>query len=121
MARLDEDFSRDFSGLLGVYGIGCGLLYLIHWSLLKIEKTTLQLAGDEITLNDYEIRLVRTDGTQTFIPRKGLRVRTASGMIYEIWNMNVPNDKIVLTSYMENAKELIDTIEPGMWDWSPPD
>jgi len=58
----------------GVVWIGAA--YFFHWLLCNIEKTTLKHAGDEITLDDDEIRLVKADGTQITFPREGLKIRS---------------------------------------------
>ena len=98
-----------------------GITYLFHWLLRNVEKTTLDHAGDEITLDDDEIRLLRADGTQITLPRKGLKIRVpyyASGsMIFKIKNSQLASSsEIVLTSVMENTRELVETIQPGSWD-----
>ncbi|MCL2348377.1 MAG: hypothetical protein FWC50_08965 [Planctomycetaceae bacterium] len=97
-----------------------GILFFFHYKIRNIEKTTLQHAGDEIILDDDEIRLVKMDGTQFALPRNGLRVQggyyAAGNVVYSIWNPNISKDKIVLTTNMENAKELVETIRPGAWD-----
>jgi len=115
-----------FRAPLFLYGctvLWCGMGYFFHRLLSNIEKTTLEHAGDEITLDDSEIRLVAADGTQITLPREGLRVQggyyAAGSVVYTIWNPKFSKDKknkIVLTTYMENAKELIETIRPGAWD-----
>jgi len=96
-----------------------GMTYLFHWMLLNIERTTLKHAGDEITLDDNEIRLVCVTGTEIILPRKGLKIYSpyyvAGSMIFTITNPKESDDKIVLTSHMENARELIETIKPGSW------
>jgi len=98
-----------------------GISYLFHWLLCNIEKTTLQHAGDEITLDDNEIRLVKSDGTQITLPRQGLTIRSpyyaCGNQIFKIRNSRFTSSpEIVLTSDMENAKELVETIQPGSWD-----
>jgi len=40
----------------------------------------------------------------------------AGSVIYTIWNPKISEDKIVLTTNMENAKELVEAIRPGAWD-----
>ena len=109
--------------LYGCTGLWCGMGYFFHRLLSNIEKTTLERAGDEITLDDSEIRSAAADGTQIALPREGLRVQggyyAAGSVVYTIWNPKFSKDKknkIVLTTYMENAKELIETIRPGAWD-----
>jgi|GEM_PF-1996913 len=109
--------------LLGFTVFWCGMGYFFHRLLCNIEKTTLQHAGDEITLDDNEIQLVAADGTQITLPREGLRVQggyyAAGSVIYTIWNPKFSKDKkdkIVLTTYIENAEELVKTIRPGAWD-----
>jgi hypothetical protein len=96
------------------------MTYFFHRLHLNIEKTTLEHAGDEITLDDDEIRLVTADGTQITLPREGLRVQggyyAAGNVTYRIWNPKFSKDKIILTSDMENAEELVETIRPGAWD-----
>ena len=100
--------------------VWCGMGYFFHRLLCNIEKTTLEHARDEITLDDNVIRLVTEDGTQITLPREGLRVQggyyAAGSVTYNIWNPNVSKDKIVLTASMENARELVDAIRPGAWD-----
>ena len=103
----------------GVGWVGAG--YFFHWLLCNIEKTTLKHAGDEITLDDDEFRLVKADGTQITLPRKGLRIRSpyyANGrQIFRISTSQFASfHEIVLTSDMENARELVETIQPGSWD-----
>jgi hypothetical protein len=97
-----------------------GILYFFHRLLLNIERTTLKHAGDEITLDDDEIRLVSADGTKITLPRYGLKIYypyyATGSMIFTITNPGISKDKIVLTSNMENARELIETIKPGSWD-----
>ena len=107
--------------LLIFCSVWCGAGYLYHWILCKVEKTTLQHAGDEITLDDNEIRLVTAGGTQITFPRKGLWVQrgyfnAAGNVIYTISNPKISEDKIVLTPHMANARELLETIRPGIWD-----
>ena len=112
---------RDVLFLLafGVAWVGAG--YFFHWLLCNIEKTTLEHAGDEITLDDAEIRLVKADGVQITFPREGLKIRSpyyACGrQIFRISTAQFASiHEIVLTSDMENAKELVETIQPGSWD-----
>ena len=98
-----------------------GAWYFFHWLLRTIEKTTLKHAGDEITLDDNEIRLVKADGTQITFPRDGLKIRSpyyASGcQIFRTSTSRfVSFHEIVLTSDTENAQELVETIQPGSWD-----
>lgn len=98
-----------------------GLSYFFHWAFLNIEKTTLRHAGDEITLDDNEIRLVKADGTQVTLPRDGLTCHSpfpyaAGNQIFKIRNLQIiSSPEIELTSDMENAKELVETIQPGAW------
>jgi len=104
---------------LSVLWIGGG--YFFHWLLRNIEKTTLKHAGDKITLDDDEIRLDKSDGTQITLPRKELKIRSpyyACGrQIFRIISSQfTPSPEIVLTSDMENARELVETIQPGSWD-----
>ncbi|MCL2624153.1 MAG: hypothetical protein FWD31_10860 [Planctomycetaceae bacterium] len=98
----------------------CAMGYFCHRLLGNVEKTTLQHAGDEITLDDNEIRLVAVDEKQIALPREGLRVQggyiAAGSVIYTIWNPKFSEDKIVLTTNMENARELVETIRSGAWD-----
>ena len=99
----------------------CGIIYLFHWLILNVEKTTLQHAGDEITLDDNEIRLVRADGTHILFPREGLKCsysyHATGNRIFKIWNSQMSSSpKIILTSHIENAKELVETIQPGIWE-----
>ena len=105
--------------LIGGY-LWVGMWCFFHCLLLNSEKTTLEHAGDVITLDDNEIRLVEADGAQITLPRNGLRVQggyyAAGNVTYRIWNPKHSQDKIVLTSTMENAKELVETIRPGAWD-----
>ena len=103
----------------------CGVLYYIHRHLLHVEKTILQHAGDEITLDNDKIQLTQTDGTQLILPQKELKIEKPvyvfGKMIFRITNSQfVPGAEITLTSDMENAKELVETIQPGLWDWMDP-
>ena len=108
--------------LLGIIVAWVGGCYFFHWQLCKIERTTLKHAGDEITLDDNEIRLVKSDGTRITFPRDGLKIFQASpyvagSMSFRIRNPTISHwDEIILTSHMENAKELVETIQPGSWD-----
>lgn len=102
---------------------GClwvGMWFFFHLLLLNAEKTTLKHAGDIVTLDDDEIRLIRVDGTQIALPRKGLRIQggyyAAGNVTYTIGNPEISREKIVLTNNMENVKELVETIRPGAWD-----
>ena len=97
-------------------GFYCGLFYLMHWSLCYNERTTLEHAGDKITLDDDKILLVRVDGTQITLPRKGLKIHSRDYHVYRIRSSQYDfSPEIVLTPAMENAKELIETIQPGGW------
>ena len=78
-------------------------------------------ASDVITLDDDEIRLVKEGETQITLPRKGLKIRSfyyASGsQVFKISSLRfATSQEIVLTSDMENARELVETIQPGSWD-----
>ena len=108
-------------GLLVAYGFVGGFLFWWHRSILRVEKMTLLHADDEITLDDDKIRLVKADGTQTTLPRKDLKIQRpyyADGrQIFTIGNPQLDYlSQIILTSDMENAKELVETIQPGTWD-----
>jgi len=112
---------RDVLFLLCWTFLFCGGVYFFHWLICNIEKTTLKHAGDEITLDKAEIRLVKADGTQVALPRKGLKIRSpyyaVGRQIFRISNLRLDSSpEIVLTSDMENAKELVETIQPGSWD-----
>jgi uncharacterized protein YjeT (DUF2065 family) len=105
------------SGIIIVWIGGWSFFHRLH---CNIEKTTLEHAEDEITLDDNEIRLVKVDGTQITLPREGLKVipisyYVAGNMSFKIWNPKISQDEIVLTSDMENVKELVETIQPGTW------
>ena len=119
--RMDPDgVSVGVPSLLGLYALFAGILYYIHRLMLRVERMTLQLADDEITLDEKEIRLIKTDGTQITFPRYRLSIQRnfyANGMIFRIWSPQIASSpEIVLTSNMENAKELVEAIEPGLWD-----
>lgn len=113
---------HDVVFLLGCVGGYCGMVFFFHRLLCNIEKTTLVHAGDEITLDDNEIRLVKVYGTQMTLPREGLKVIKASPYVAGNMSFNIRNpewskwDEIVLTIDMENAKELVETIQPGTWE-----
>ena len=106
--------------LLFAYCFFGGVLLWIHWSVLHVEKTTLQHKGDVITLDNYGIRLCKEDGTQIMLPRDGLEIesifRASSRHIIKISNSQFASiSEIVLTTYMENVQELIESIKPGVW------
>ena len=98
-----------------------GFFYLHHWLNLNVERRALRSAGDTITLDDEEIRLVKEDGSQITLPRKDLKINSpyyaGGSRMFKIWNpLSDSNHEIVLTSVMENAKQLVNTIEPGLWE-----
>ena len=89
---------------------------------LYVEKTALKLAGDEITLDDDEILLLKADGAQIVLPREGLIIdkpySVGDCLIFRIRNSQfTPSSEIVLTSYMKNARALIDMIDPALWKY----
>jgi hypothetical protein len=102
-------------GFLACFG---GMLYFAHWHALKFEDLIMQHADDEITLNDDEIRMSKADGTQISLARHGLIVES-SGTTVPVFKIRNPgiisNSEIVLVSIMENTKELVETIQPGIW------
>ena len=113
-------FTNVMKSLFAVGFLGI-LSYFFHRLIFNIEETTLEHGGDEITLNDDEVRLVKEDGTQITLPRKGLKIRgsyfAAGIVVYTIRNRQfAQNHEIVLTSHAENAKKLLETIQPGAWD-----
>lgn len=98
-----------------------GMLYFMHYLLTKIDRTTLAHDGDIIVLDDENIRLSQGDGTEIVLPRGGLRVSCswhATGRtIFKIRNYSfIDSPTIVLTTDMENAVELVNTIQPNVWN-----
>jgi hypothetical protein len=93
--------------------------YFVYLAHIRIREVTLQHAGDEITLDDNEIRLVKANGTQIVFPRAGLQIQRSNRwnntMVFEIRNYRIDwEHAIVLTTDMKNASELIETIQPGL-------
>jgi hypothetical protein len=105
-----------------IYGVLVFVPYFFYRGLLHIKEITFQHAGDEITLDDNEIRLVNADETQIVFPRDGLQIQRTykmnHTMIFEIKNDRIDSDiEIVLTTDMENAKELAEAIQPGLFEY----
>jgi len=96
-------------------------LCLFYRLIRKIERMALQCIGDTIVLDDNEIRLIKENGTQITLPRKNLKIKSSYNLghnrMFKIWNpLSDSNREIVLTSNMENAAQLVNTIEPGLWE-----
>ena len=98
-----------------------GFFYLHDRMNFNIERQVLQSAGDAIILDDNEIRWLKENGAQITLPRKNLKVESpyyAGGIrMFRIWNpLSDSNREIRLTNVMENIEQLINMIEPGLWD-----